>query len=76
MNLYWNLNLEIMKYIKKIKIYYSKSKQLKYGIIEYVHPVSNRTSYKSVKLEDVGSDWFDCLTDDEQSWVQQRKKVD
>tara|TARA_R110002020_G_scaffold261515_1_gene475865 strand:+ start:48 stop:326 length:279 start_codon:yes stop_codon:yes gene_type:complete len=46
----------------------------KYGILEYVHPISNRTSYKSVKLEDVGSDWFDCLTDDEQSYVQQMKK--
>ena len=48
--------------------------KVKYGILEYIHPISNKTRYKSIKLEDVGYDWFDCLSNDEQSYVQQMKK--
>ena len=48
----------------------------KYGILEYQAPdwSAPKHYYKSIDLEDVGHDWFDCLNDDQQAYVQQMPK--
>ena len=48
----------------------------KYGILEYQAPSwsAHKHYYKSIDLEDVGRDWFDCLNDDQQAYVQQMPK--
>ena len=48
----------------------------KYGILEYQAQdwSAHKHYYKSIDLEDVGHDWFDCLNDDQQAYVQQMPK--
>ena len=48
----------------------------KYGILEYQAPdwSAHKHYYKSIDLDDVGHDWFDCLNDDQQAYVQQMSK--
>jgi len=48
----------------------------KYGILEYSAPdwSAHKYYYKSVDLDGVGYDWFDCLNDDQQAYVQQMPK--
>ena len=48
----------------------------KYGILEYKledwHP--NKYGYKSININDVGVELFDCLSYDEQDYVMQMSK--
>ena len=48
----------------------------KYGILEYQAPdwSAHKYYYKSINLDGVGRDWFDCLNDDQQTYVQQMSK--
>ena len=48
----------------------------KYGILEYQAPdwSAHNHYYKSIDLDDVGHEWFDCLNDDQQAYVQQMQK--
>ena len=53
-----------------------KTMNKKYGILEYQAPdwSAHKHYYKSIDLDDVGHDWFDCLNDDQQAYVQQMPK--
>ena len=48
----------------------------KYGILEVKAPdwSAHKYYYKHIDLDGVGHDWFDCLNDDQQNYVQQMPK--
>ena len=50
----------------------------KFGILEYLAPdwSAHKNYYRSIDLEGVGYEWFDCLTDDQQNYVLQMQKYD